>query len=355
MKPRPAPKLNTQSFVESEREIKMRRGVWLYIGGRLLQSIVVLWVIVTLLFLLFRLAPGNPAAAFLDPTFTEEQQAALMARFGLDRPLHEQYFIYLGSLLRGDLGDSFFYGDTVMNLILEVLPNTLYLSFASLLLAYLIGVLGGILLAAYRGTLFEKVGITFTLMTRAAPEFWVGMILLAIFAFNLRWLPSSGTAPAGIIYDNEFEKLTSPVFWRHMLLPTLTLALYLHGLPLLLMRSNMLEVMDQDFIMMGRLAGFTERRLMMQRAARNALLPVVTALTLGVGYAVGGNVVIENVFAWPGLGRVLVRAVTSSDYPLAQGAFVIIAVIIVALNFVADILYSTLDPRVGSSKQAAAA
>lgn len=332
----------------------MRRGLLTYIGGRLLQSLLVLWVIVTILFLLFRLAPGNPLTAYIDTTFSAEQQATIMARFGLDRPLIEQYFVYLGNLLRGDLGDSFRLGGTVMEAILAVLPNTLYLSFASLILAYILGIIGGIFMAARRGKRSEKIGIVFTLMTRAAPEFWIGMILLAVFAFNLRWLPSSGTAPAGTIYASELDKLLSPVFWRHMILPTFTLALYLHGLPLLLMRSNMLEVMDQDFITMGRLAGYSERRLMIRHAARNAMLPVLTALTLGIGYSIGGNVVIENVFGWPGLGRLLVRAVTTSDYPLAQGAFFVLAVIIVFLNFFADVLYGLLDPRVGASDQARA-
>jgi peptide/nickel transport system permease protein len=332
----------------------MRRGLITYIGGRLLQSLLVLWVIVTILFLLFRLAPGNPLTAYIDTTFTADQQAGLMARFGLDRPLHEQYFVYLGNLLRGDLGDSFRLGGPVVQEVLQVLPNTLYLTFTALIVAYIVGVIGGIFMAARRGTRVEKAGIVVTLMTRAAPEFWIGMILLVVFAFNLRWLPSSGTAPAGKIYVDEFEKLLSPIFWRHMILPTFTLALYLHGLPLLLMRSNMLEVMDQDFITMGRLAGYSERRLMIRHAARNAMLPVLTALTLGVGYSIGGNVVIENVFGWPGLGRLLVRAVTTSDYPLAQGAFFIIAVVIVLLNFFADVLYGLLDPRVGSSDQAKA-
>lgn len=332
----------------------MRKGVWAYIGRRLLQSLLVLWVIVTILFLLFRLAPGNPMTAYIDTTFTAEQQQALMARFGLDRPLLEQYFIYVGNLIRGDLGDSFHLGGTVTEQIMSALPNTLYLTFTSLIIAYLVGVVGGIFMAARRGTRLEKAGIVFTLMTRAAPEFWIGMLLLAIFAFNLRWLPSSGTAPAGTVYASEFEKLTSPVFWRHMILPTFTLALYLHGLPLLLMRSNLLEVMDQDFITMGRLAGYSERRLMIRHAARNAMLPVLTALALGIGYSIGGNVVIENVFGWPGLGRLLVRSVISSDYPVAQGAFFVIAVIVVILNFLADVIYSVMDPRVGASEQARA-
>ncbi len=330
----------------------MRRGILLYIGGRFLQSLLVLWVIVTLLFLLFRLAPGNPVTAYIDSTFTAEQREATMARFGLDRPLHEQYVLYLGNILQGELGRSFFYAKTVTQLIGEVLPNTLYMTFAALILAYVAGVLGGIVLASIRGRAAEKVGITFTLMTRAAPEFWVGMILLAIFAFQLRLLPSSGTSSPGTIYENEVEKLLSPEFWRHMILPTVTLALYLHGLPLLLMRSNMLEILDQDFITMGKLIGYSRWRLLVRHAARNAMLPVLTALALGVGYSIGGNVVIENVFGWPGIGRMLVRAVTASDYPVAQGAFLVIAIIIVAMNFIADILYVLFDPRVGASAQA---
>jgi peptide/nickel transport system permease protein len=178
------------------------------------------------------------------------------------------------------------------------------------------------------------------------------MILLAIFAFRLRLLPSSGTSPAGVIYDSELEKLLSPVFWRYMILPTVTLALYLHGLPLLLMRSNMLEVLDQDFITMGKLIGYSRWRLLARHAARNAMLPVLTALALGIAYSIGGNVVIENVFGWPGIGRMLVRAVTASDYPVAQGAFLVIAVIFVFMNFIADILYVLFDPRVGASAQA---
>jgi peptide/nickel transport system permease protein len=330
----------------------MRRGVLVYLGSRILQSIVVLWAVVTLLFLLFRLAPGNPLVAYIDPTFTEEQQEALLRQFGLDKPLPVQYGIYLVNLLRGELGDSFFYRDPVGKLVMDVLPNTLYLTFTSLAIAYVIGVIGGMILAWQRGTRLEQAGVTFTLMTRAAPEFWVGMICLSLFAFKLQWFPSSGATSPGTIYESEWAKLTSLDFWKHMVLPAATMALYLHGLPLLLMRSNMLEIMEDDFVTMGRLIGYSEWRLMVRHAARNALLPVVTAMALGVGYSIGGNVVVENVFGWPGLGRMLVRAVSSSDYPLAQGAFFIIAVVMVTLNFLADLLYGILDPRVGSSERA---
>ena len=331
----------------------MNRGVLAYIVGRIVRSLSALWVIVTIIFLLFRLGPGNPLASLIDTTFTAEQAAATLARWGLDRPLGEQYIIYIGNLLRGDLGDTFKYpGKSVIDILREDLPNTLYLTLTSLLLAYLIGTIGGVILAARRGSNFEKGGVFFTLLTRSAASFWVGMILLAIFAFRLRWFPSSGIGGAGTIYSSEWEKLASPEFWRHMALPTFTLALFLLGLPQLLMRSNMLDVLDQDYVTMSRLAGYSERRVMVQTAARNALLPVLTALTIGIGYSIGGNVVLENVFAWPGLGRTLVRAVSQHDYPLAQGAFFIIAVIMVTLNFLADVLYTLLDPRIGASSRA---
>ena len=330
----------------------MNRGVFAYLGGRFLQSLFVLFVVITLLFLLFRLAPGNPLVAYIDPTFTEEQQEELLKRFGLDKPLSTQYLLYLGNLLQGDMGDSFFQRKPVTEIIFEVLPNTLYLTLTALFVAYVIGVIGGIILAWQRGSRMEQTGVTFTLMTRAAPDFWVGMILLAVFAFTLGWFPSSGATSPGTIYESEWDKLTSLDFWWHMVLPATTLAIYLHGLPLLLMRSNMLEVLQGDFITMGRLMGYSEWRVMVRHAARNALLPVVTAMALGIGYSIGGNVVIENVFGWPGLGRVLVRAVSVNDYPLAQAAFLAIAVVMIAMNFFADIMYGVLDPRVGSSERA---
>jgi len=330
----------------------LQKGIVQYMGGRLLQALLVLLVIVTLLFLIFRLAPGNPLAAYIDTTFTEKQQDELLRRFGLDKPLGVQYLIYLKNLFQGDFGDSFMHRKPVIDMVLEVLPNTLYLNLVSLLLAYLIGVIGGVVLAWSRGTAAERAGVTLTLMSRSAPEFWVGMLLLTVFAFKLNWFPSSGATSPGALYETELQKLLSPDFWKHMLLPTLTMAFYLHGLPLLLMRSNLIEILQDDFITMGKLVGFSDWRLMIKHAARNALLPVVTALALGVGYAVGGNVVIENVFGWPGIGRLLVNAVATSDYPLAQGAFFFIAVIMLLMNLLADVLYSLLDPRVGSTERA---
>lgn len=316
------------------------------IGARLVQTLFVLWAVVTILFFLFRLMPGSPLSAYIDPNFTPEQQEALMARFGLDKPLWQQYFIYLGNLLQGDLGESFFYRTSVADRIFALLPNTLILTFSSLILAYGIGVLAGAYLAWKRGGVVEQIAIPLVLTTRAMPEFWLGMILLAVFSFSLGWFPAGGTRPPGADYPTLWSLYTSADFWRHMTLPVLTLAIYAQGLPLLLMRSNMLDVMKEDFVTMARIKGLSSFSVVIRHAARNALLPVMTSFAIAVGYQIQGNVVVETVFSWPGLGRELVRAVSASDYPLAQGAFLMIAVVVIAMNLVADLLYAVLDPRV---------
>jgi peptide/nickel transport system permease protein len=225
------------------------------------------------------------------------------------------------------------------------------LSLVSLVAAYAFGIVAGGLLAWRRGSKLEGAGIIYTLISRSAPEFWVGMILLTIFSFTLKWFPASGATSPGVIYPNFWQQLISPDYWRHLVLPVLTMAFYLQGLPLLLMRNNMLDVMQEDFVTMARMKGISEWKVMLRHAARNALLPVVTAMALGVGYAIGGDVVVETIFSWPGLGRMLVRAVSARDYPVASGAFLVLAAIMVFMNLLADILYYLLDPRVGQSKE----
>ncbi len=305
-----------------------------------------LWAVATILFLMFRLMPSNPLAAYIDPTFTAEQQAALMAKFGLDKPLWEQYFIYLWNLLQGELGDSFFYRQPVGSRVLELLPNTLILTFSSLIIAYAFGIVVGAWLAWKRDSLAERAAIPVVLTTRALPEFWLGMLLLAVFSFSLGWFPAGGTRSPGSEYSGYLALYTSRDFLAHLILPAATLAIYSQGLPLLLMRSNMLEVMNEDFVTMARIKGLSNWTVVVRHAARNALLPVMTSFAIAVGYQIQGNVVVETVFSWPGLGRELVNAVSASDYPLAQGAFLMIAVVVVLMNLLADLLYSLLDPRI---------
>jgi peptide/nickel transport system permease protein len=316
------------------------------LASRLLLTLFVLWTVATILFLIFRLMPGSPYAAFVSPTFTPEQQESLRRAFGLDRSLFEQYLLFLGRLLQGDLGESFFYKRPVTEVVMSAFGNTIALTLTSLLIAYAFGVLVGAMLAWKRGTWVEGVGIPAVLVTRAAPEFWLGMVMLAVFSFGFGWFPGGGANSVGQTYSSEWARILSADFLRHLILPALALALYLQGLPLLLMRTNMLEVMQEDFVTMARMKGLSSWAIVMRHAARNALLPVATAFALGIGQSVGGNVVVETVFSWPGLGRMLVEAVASSDYPLAQGAFLLITAVLVTMNFVADLVYSLLDPRI---------
>jgi peptide/nickel transport system permease protein len=306
----------------------------------------VLWAVSSLTFILFRLTPGDPTLNFLSPSFSEETRAALLKGFGLDKPLWEQYLIYMNNLLHGDLGQSFLQGKPVAVLLADALPNTVLLTLVSLTAAYAFGIVAGAFLAFRRGGVVEAVSIPAALATRAAPEFWLGMLLLAALAFQTGWFPTGGALSPGREMNSFADRLLSTDFWWHLALPALTLMLYLQGLPLLLMRATMLDVLNDEFIVMAKMKGLSRWSVVMRHAARNALLPVVTAFALGLGASIGGNVVVETVFAWPGIGRVLVQAVQSADYPLAQGAFILIAAALVIMNTAADLAYAALDPRV---------
>ncbi len=320
--------------------------------SKLLQMLLVLWATGTILFLMFRLMPGNPLSAYIDPNFTPEQQELILRQFGLDQSLFKQYLLFLGELAQGNLGQSFFYRMPVSDILVEAFFNTIILTLGALIVAYVIGIPAGAYLAWKRGTWVEGFGIPLVLTLRAAPEFWLGMVLLAVFSFNLGWFPAGGATSAGAEFDSEWARIFSADFMSHLALPALTLAIYLQGLPLLLMRSNMLEVMQEEFVTMARMKGLSQWSIVMHHCARNALLPVVTTFALSVGFSVGGNVVVETVFSWPGLGRVLVGAVAGSDYPLAQGAFLLITAVLVIMNFIADLLYTVLDPRVSLGRAA---
>jgi peptide/nickel transport system permease protein len=316
------------------------------VADRIGHLLLVLWVVTTLTFFLFRLMPGDPSLNFLSPNFTEETRAALLHGFGLDKPLWEQYLLYFGQLLHGDFGQSFLQNAPVSQILWDALPNTIILTLVALCIAYAFGIVAGAFLAFHRGGVAEAVAIPTALATRAAPEFWLGMLVLALFAFQLGWFPTSGAVSPGGTIGSLSDRLLSGDFWWHLCLPALTLTLFLQGLPLLLMRATMLEVLNDEFIVMARMKGLSRWSVVMRHAARNALLPVVTAFALGLGASIGGNVVIETVFAWPGIGRVLVQAVQGADYPLAQGAFIVIAFVLVVMNTVADLMYALLDPRV---------
>ena len=308
--------------------------------------VVTLFLVASMIFLLFRTMPGDPTASMVDPSIPREARQALLERYGLHESLWTQYQIFAKDIVRLDFGNSYFYNRPVLAVIGTRLPATLILMLTAMVVAYAVGVLGGAWMAWNRGTFAESTGVTFSLIFRSAPTFWVGLMAIMIFAVNLGWFPAQGMRTTGYEGDTFREIFLSWDFVRHLMLPSLVAGLYFLATPLLIMRNSMLEVLSEDYIEMARAKGLPERRILYAHAARNALLPVVTAGALFLGSAVGGQVLIEVVFSWPGLGREIVQAVTRSDYPLAQGIFIIISALVMIMNLLADVIYALLDPRI---------
>ncbi len=317
-----------------------------FILKRLGQMVIIFWVILTMLFFLFRMGLPDPTQALVTEGLSREDREVIRERFGLDQPLGTQYFIYLRNTLRGDLGMSFHYKTSVSNILYEKMLNTIVLMMTAIFIAYLVGPLLGVLLTWKRGTGLEIGGIVSGLLMRSAPTFWTGM--LAIMAFGIMWgiFPSSGMRTMPYTATSFMDKILTLDFLHHLILPALVIAIYYLGLPMLIMRNTMLEVMGEDFIELCRAKGMPESRVMYMHAARNALLPVVTQAAITIGLSMGGMVVVETVFSWPGVGREMLNAVRTSDYPLAQASFMLMAGVVLIMNFFSDLVYSYLDPRV---------
>ncbi len=317
-----------------------------FLISRVLQLLVTFWVIVTVLFFLFRLGLPDPTLALISEGLSPDDRQRVIAQFGLDLPLWQQYLVYLQNLATGELGMSFHYKAPVGDIVFERLANTLILMLPAILLAYGFGATVGTVLAWRRGSRLEGVGITAGLVLRSAPVFWTGMLAIFLFGITLAWLPTSGMRTLPYEETTWIGRVTTWDFLWHLVLPMLVIAAYYFALPMLIMRNTMLELIGEDFIEFCRARGFSERRTMYRHTARNALLPVVTQAAVTTGLAVGGQVVVEVVFSWPGLGREMFQAVRTSDYPVAQASFVMLASMVLVLNFLVDILYSKLDPRV---------
>lgn len=317
-----------------------------YFLKRLSIMFLMVLLVATMIFLMFRLMPGNPTAYVVDPSISAESRALLLERYGLNDSLWVQYQIFMKDLLVLDFGNSFFYNRPAIEIIQEKLYATLFLMISAMIIAYVIGTILGVLMAWKRGSAIESVGIGLSLFFRSAPTFWVGLIAIIIFAVQLRWFPGQGMRTAGTGGGNFQQMFLNTDFLRHLILPTIVASLYFIATPLLIMRNSMLEVLSEDYIEMAKAKGIRKMHILFAHAARNALLPVVTAGVLFIGSAIGGQVLIEVVFNWPGLGREIVTAVTRHDYPLAQAIFIILSAVIMFMNLVADILYAWLDPRI---------
>lgn len=317
-----------------------------YLARRLLLMVVSVLTVATILFFLFRMVPGGPMAAIMSPRMTEAARQRVIENFGLNEPLWKQYLLYMYQLAQLNLGESFYYGQSVKALIVDRFMNTMVLMLTAFTISYTIGVYLGAQLGWLRGTSKERAGMLIVLLIRSTPVFWTGMIVLYVFSFELGLFPLGGMRSATANYSGPVSLFLSTDFLLHLVLPVFTLSTFYTGLPLLLMRNNLLEVLAEDYIDTARAKGLTNRRILFNHAARNAILPVVTAFAIAVGFAVGGQVLIETVFSWPGLGREMVKASLRSDYPVAQGTFLLLSLIVITMNFVADLAYTYLDPRV---------
>jgi peptide/nickel transport system permease protein len=326
-----------------------------FLARKLAWALVTIAVVVTFNFLLFRVLPGDPAKSGMhDPRLNPAAIEALRERFGLDKPvfinleggnpLDTQFTAYLAALARGDLGTSYAFRDQeVAEMLGQALVNTLWLILPAEALAILFGVTLGLFAAWRRGKAADVAAVTFSLFMWALPIFFLGIILL-IAGANWFGLPTGGRLTIGTDYPT-FADLAWDV-GRHLLLPTLTLALALLGEYMLIMRSSVLDVFGEDYILTARAKGLSTYRIIRHHALRNAMLPMVTLIALTLGFTVAGAIQVEAVFSWPGLGALTVDAVADRDYPVLQGAFLLLAVTVVVANLGAELVYGWLDPRV---------
>jgi len=301
-----------------------------YIIRRLLLLIPVWFGVLTLVFLMRVMVPGDPVEImFFGQQATQEVKDNVRRQLGLDRPLHMQYASYVSGVLRGDLGTSINTQRPVLEEIRSRFPHTLALTVASLSVAIVIGLVAGILAAVYKGSLIDTVSMVLALAGLSMPAFWLGLIMIYIFAVNLRWFPVLGSmSPKG------------------MILPSVTLGVIASAVLARIVRSSMLEVLREDYIRTARAKGIKESRVIIQHALKNALIPIVTIIGLQFGGLLSGAFLTETVFGRPGIGRYVVTAIGARDYPAIQGTVLTVAVLFVLINLVVDLIYAAVDPRI---------
>lgn len=313
-----------------------------YVVKRTAFAVVTIFVALTVNFALFRLAPGSAVSNLSRvPHATPELRQALKKEFGLDKSRGEQYVLYLRELLHGNLGVSFANQQPVASNLRTALGNTIPMVLLGTIFAIVVGTLTGVIAAWRRGTPLESISVTTALGFYSMPTHWLGLMLVILFA---------GVLPTGGM-TNEF--LLNPSWWTHvkdvlshMTLPALTLGLVLYGEYTLIVRSAMLETLGEDYILTARAKGLRPWTIVRRHALRNALLPIATLVALSLGYIVAGAILIETVFSWPGIGRAVYDAVLQRDYPMLQGAFLLLTVSVVFFNLLADLVYFKLDPRI---------
>ena len=307
----------------------MDRGIRGYIQKRLLLLVPVVWGVVTVVFSFIHLVPGDPVLAMIGESAQPADIAKLREQLGLNDPLHLQYFRYLSRLVRGDLGSSLHTGKPVLKTIIQRYPVTIKLALASLLLALIISIPLGVLSATHRNSPGDHLSMVLALLGISMPNFWLGPLLIILFSIKLNLLPVSGSGG-----------------WSHLILPAITLGTAMTALLTRMVRSSMLEEMGQDYIRTARAKGLPERVVIYKHALKNALIPVVTIVGLQFGTLLTGAIITETIFAWPGLGRLTIQAISQRDYPLVQGCILMISLTYILVNLATDLLYTVLDPRI---------
>jgi peptide/nickel transport system permease protein len=300
-----------------------------YIVRRLALSLVVLFGVSIVVFGLIHLAPGDPARLMLYDTAPEEEVQAMRKTLGLDQPLYLQYWLFLSHAVRGDLGRSLYYKQPALGIILEHLSATAELTFAALLFSLAVAVPMGIVSAVKRDSPWDYAGMFIATVGQATPVYWLGLMLILFFAVQLRILPTSGRG--GL---------------EHLILPSVALGAPLMALVTRMVRSGMLDILGEDYVRTARAKGLAERLIVLRHALRNIMIPLVTIVGLQFGALLGGAVITETVFAWPGVGRLVVTAITARDYPLVQAATLLVSFYFVAINLLLDVLYVYIDPRI---------
>lgn len=300
-----------------------------YIRRRLLQSVIVVFGVSVLVFFLLRLAPGDPVLMLLAESAGPEQIAEARAKWGLDKPIYVQYGVFLSRAVRGDLGNSLFFQQPALEVLMERMPATLQLSAVALFFSLSIAIPVGLLSALKRDTIWDYLGTNLAMLGQALPPYWLGIMLILIFSVALGWFPTSGRGT-----------------WKHLVLPAITLGSVLMALITRLVRSGMLDVLSEDYVRTARAKGLPERTVIIRHALRNILIPLVTVIGLQLGALFGGAVITESIFAWPGVGRLALQAISARDYPLVQASVLVISVVYVFLNLAVDLIYVYLDPRI---------
>lgn len=309
-----------------------------YLARRALALLPVFFLMTIIVFLLIRMVKGDPVDVMYGSEGMDAvRRAALEKSLGLDQPIIIQYFRWLGRALTGDLGRSYRAQMPVLDLILQRLPATLYLSVAALLFSVVLAIPLGIASAVKRNSWVDLGSMVFAILGISLPQFWSGIMLVLIFAIGLRWMPSIG-------YVSPFENFGS--FLRHLILPAITLGWAQAGATTRLTRSTLLEELGSEYVRKARGIGAPESRVLITHALRNALIPTVTMIGLQLAFLVGGAVVVEVIFAWPGIGLLVVDSIFARDYPVVQGVIMTIAVLVVIVNILVDIVYTIIDPRI---------